>query len=72
MESLTKAGADVAARDNDGGTPLHVAAQNGFETVVFYLVEQLEYLGLAPADPTARDDYEKTALDRARSRATAC
>jgi hypothetical protein len=68
VESLTKAGADVAARDNDGGTPLHAAAQNGFETVVFYLVEQLEYLGLAPADPTARDDYEKTALDRARSR----
>ena len=66
VEVLAKAGADVAARDKDGGTPLHMAAQNGFETIVFYLVEQLEFLGLTPADPTVTDDYEKTALDRAR------
>jgi hypothetical protein len=40
VESLLAAGADVHARNQDGCTPLHYAAQNGHELIVGLLLER--------------------------------
>jgi len=40
VEYLVKQKADINAKDEDNGTPLHLAAQKGHLSVVEYLVNQ--------------------------------
>ena len=58
IEPLIAKGADVNAKDKDGGTPLHYAAKYGRK-------ETVELLIAKGADLNAKDDDGKTPLDRA-------
>ena len=49
MKLVVEAGADINAVDNAGLTALHLAAQNGFEAVVEYLLSRPE------CDPSIKD-----------------
>ncbi len=60
VKLLLERGADPAATQGGGYTPLHSAAQNGDEDSVEALLD-------AGADPTAQDDEGKTPRDRARA-----
>ena len=55
VEALLKAGAQVEAKDKDGGTPLHWAAEKGHEKAVGVLLK-------AGADIEAKDKYGYTPL----------
>ena len=60
ITALIEGGADPAARNEDGATPLHVAAATGSNpSVITALIE-------AGADPAARDDMGFTPFDYAR------
>jgi len=56
---LVEGGADVNARQRDGFTPLHEAAQNGDGELV-------EYLLARGADPAAKLDDGRAVADLAR------
>ena len=58
---LHQSGADLAARDNDGDTPLHEAAMFNDDPTV------LETLLAAGADPTARNAAGETPWDLAQA-----
>ena len=59
MTALAQSGANLEARDNDGCTPLHVAARQGSAEAVMALLA-------AGADPNARDRSRKTPWDLAQ------
>src|SRR5436190_1806753 len=58
VQMLLDRGADVAAKDQSGRTPLHRAAKNGHEAVVQMLVDR-------GADVAAKDQWGRTPLHRA-------
>ena len=60
IEALLKAGADVAARDKDGKTPLILAAWDNKNP------EVIEVLLKAGANAKAKDKKGKTAVDHAK------
>lgn len=60
IQSALAAGADLNARDNNGITPLLMAAKNGNLAMVEYLASQ-------GADVNASDDQGHSALDRAET-----
>ena len=57
-EYLLMKGATVDARDNNGETPLHIAAHDGLDRIVEVLIRH-------QADVNSYDKYADTALDRA-------
>lgn len=61
-EKLIKAGADLAAKDNQGQTPLHIAVKNSYSST-----ETVRALLKAGADPLLPDSAGHTAFDMAFS-----
>ena len=59
VEQLIKVGADVNAKNKDGGTPLHEAAFMGWDEIAELLLQN-------GADVDARDDNGETPLNRAQ------
>ncbi len=64
MKALLAAGADVNTRDNLGRTPLHYAAEQGYDRIVTALLA-------AGADAQAKDKQGATPADLAQKRGLA-